>query len=149
MSTPALLDLLRTLVQLDGSDLHITTATPPQVRVKGHLQRLPFDNLGPAETKQLIYSVLTDAQKKTFEETQELDFSFGITGVARFRGVGDFCLREQAEDLDRRRHAGDRNLQQLRPAHPKQRRRRQHRHHRCERRLHRLGRRKSRAGEWW
>ena len=85
MSTPALLDLLRTLVQLDGSDLHITTATPPQVRVKGHLERLPFADLGPAETKQLIYSVLTDAQKKTFEETQELDFSFGITGVARFR----------------------------------------------------------------
>ena len=85
MSTPALLDLLRTLVQMDGSDLHITTATPPQVRVKGHLQRLPLAELGPAETKQLIYSVLTDAQKKTFEETQELDFSFGIAGLARFR----------------------------------------------------------------
>ena len=65
MSTPALLDLLRTLVQLDGSDLHITTATPPQVRVKGHLERLPFADLGHAETKQLIYSVLTDAPKKT------------------------------------------------------------------------------------
>src|SRR5215208_2550662 len=78
-------ELLRSLVELDGSDLHITTSTPPQVRVHGHLQRLPLPDLGPAETKQLVYSVLTDAQKKRYEETQELDFSFGIKGLARFR----------------------------------------------------------------
>ena len=78
-------ELLKTLVELNGSDLHITTATPPQVRVHGHLQRLPLPDLGPAETKQLVYSVLTDAQKKRYEETQELDFSFGIKGLARFR----------------------------------------------------------------
>ena len=78
-------ELLKTLVELNGSDLHITTATPPQVRVHGHLQRLPLPELGPAETKQLVYSVLTDAQKKRYEETQELDFSFGIKGLARFR----------------------------------------------------------------
>ena len=69
----------------DGSDLHITTNTPPQVRVHGHLQRLDGADLTPAETKQLAYSVLTDAQKKRFEETLELDFSFGIKGLARFR----------------------------------------------------------------
>src|SRR3954465_14407943 len=78
-------ELLKSLVELDGSDLHITTATPPQVRVHGHLQRLPLPELGAAETKQLVYSVLTDAQKKRYEETQELDFSFGIKGLARFR----------------------------------------------------------------
>ena len=78
-------ELLKTLVELDGSDLHITTATPPQVRVHGHLQRLDLPDLGPAETKQLVYSVLTDAQKKRYEETNELDFSFGIKGLARFR----------------------------------------------------------------
>src|SRR4051812_699537 len=78
-------ELLKALVEKDGSDLHITTATPPQVRVHGHLQRLPLPELGPAETKQLVYSVLTDAQKKRYEETQELDFSFGIKGLARFR----------------------------------------------------------------
>ena len=78
-------DLLKALVEMDGSDLHITTATPPQIRVHGHLQRLPMADLGPAETKQLVYSVLTDAQKKRYEETQELDFSFGIKGLARFR----------------------------------------------------------------
>ena len=49
----------------------------------GHLQRLPLPELTPADTKQLVYSVLTDAQKKRFEETLELDFSFGIKGLGR------------------------------------------------------------------
>jgi twitching motility protein PilT len=78
-------DLLKTLVEMHGSDLHITTETPPQVRIHGHLQRLPLPILNPSETKQIVYSVLTDAQKKRFEETMELDFSFGIKGLARFR----------------------------------------------------------------
>ena len=78
-------ELLQTMVQLQGSDLHITTNTPPQVRVHGKLQRLEGIDLTPAETKQLSYSVLTDAQKKRFEETLELDFSFGLKGLARFR----------------------------------------------------------------
>ena len=85
MATATLPELLKLLVDMEGSDLHITTATPPQIRVHGHLQRLPMPDLGPAETKQLVYSVLTDAQKKRYEETQELDFSFGIKGLARFR----------------------------------------------------------------
>ena len=78
-------DLLKQMVDLNGSDLHIATATPPQIRVHGHLQRVQAPDLTPAETKQLVYSVLTDSQKKRFEETMELDFSFGIKGVARFR----------------------------------------------------------------
>jgi twitching motility protein PilT len=78
-------ELLHTMVQMEGSDLHITTATPPQVRVHGHLVRLSGADLTPSETKQLAYSVLTDAQKKRFEESLELDFSFGIKGLARFR----------------------------------------------------------------
>jgi twitching motility protein PilT len=78
-------ELLQTLVQMEGSDLHIATNTPPQVRVHGHLTRLPGADMTPSETKQLTYSVLTDAQKKRFEETLELDFSFGIKGLARFR----------------------------------------------------------------
>jgi twitching motility protein PilT len=79
-------ELLKTLVEMNGSDLHITTNTPPQVRVHGHLQRLPLPELAPAESKQLVYSVLTDAQKKRFEESSELDFSFGIKAIAsRFR----------------------------------------------------------------
>jgi twitching motility protein PilT len=82
---PTLPELLQTLVERNGSDLHITTNTPPQIRVHGHLQRLPPPDLSAAETKQLVYSVLTDAQKKRFEETMELDFSFGIRGLGRFR----------------------------------------------------------------
>jgi twitching motility protein PilT len=78
-------ELLQTLVHMEGSDLHIATATPPQVRVHGHLTRLNMPDMTPAETKQLAYSVLTDAQKKRFEETMELDFSFGLKGLARFR----------------------------------------------------------------
>ena len=78
-------ELLKTLVENGGSDLHLTINTPPQIRVHGHLQRLEGGDLTAAETKQLSYSVLTDAQKKRFEETLELDFSFGIKGMARFR----------------------------------------------------------------
>ena len=78
-------ELLKTMVDMDGSDLHISTTTPPQVRQHGHLQRLPLPEMTPSETKQLVYSVLTDSQKKRFEETMELDFSFGIRGLARFR----------------------------------------------------------------
>jgi twitching motility protein PilT len=78
-------ELLKVLVDNQGSDLHLTTQTPPQIRVHGKLQVLDLPPLGPADTKALAYSVLTDAQKKRFEETLELDFSFGIRGVARFR----------------------------------------------------------------
>jgi twitching motility protein PilT len=78
-------ELLKTTVEMDGSDLHLSTNTPPQVRVHGHLQRLPLPELTPTDTKHLVYSVLTDSQKKRFEESMELDFSFGIKGLARFR----------------------------------------------------------------
>jgi twitching motility protein PilT len=79
-------DLLKKMLDMQGSDLHITTNSPPQVRVHGHLQPLDMPPLTPSETKQLSYSVLTDAQKHRFEETLELDFSFGLKGLARFRG---------------------------------------------------------------
>src|SRR5215204_3627830 len=78
-------ELLKTLVDNNGSDLHITTNTPPQIRVHGHLHPLDLPMLGPVETKALAYSVCTDAQKKRFEESLELDFSFGIKGTGRFR----------------------------------------------------------------
>src|SRR6266511_1316522 len=82
---PTLPELLQTTVEMQGSDLHLSIGTPPQVRVHGELQRLQITDLTPADTKALAYSVLTDAQKKRFEETLELDFSFGIRGIARFR----------------------------------------------------------------
>ena len=79
-------DLLKKMLEMNGSDLHITTNSPPQIRVHGHLQPLDMPPLNPSETKQLAYSVLTDAQKHRFEEHLELDFSFGVKGMARFRG---------------------------------------------------------------
>jgi len=82
----SLSDLLRKLSELSGSDLHITTGSQPQVRVDGHLSPLDgYRVLTSADTKQLAYSVLTDAQKHRFEENLELDFSFGVKGLSRFR----------------------------------------------------------------
>src|SRR5512140_2731037 len=78
-------DLLKKLLELNGSDLHITLNSPPQIRVHGHLQPLDMPPLSAAETKSLAYSVMTDAQKHRFEEDLELDFSFGMKGLARFR----------------------------------------------------------------
>jgi twitching motility protein PilT len=78
--------LLKTLVERGGSDLHITTNSPPMIRVHGDIQPLDFPPLTVPETKQLAYSILTDVQKHRFEETLELDLSFGVKGLARFRG---------------------------------------------------------------
>ena len=79
-------DLLKTMVEMGASDLHITTGAPPQVRVDGQVTGLKHPPLQPAETKQLCYSILTDMQKRKFEEENELDLSFGVKGLARFRG---------------------------------------------------------------
>jgi twitching motility protein PilT len=80
-----LYQLLQTMIEKGASDLHITTGSPPQIRVDGHLLPLNLPVLAPAETKQLVYSVLTDAQKQRFEEESELDLSFGLKGLSRFR----------------------------------------------------------------
>jgi len=80
-----LAELLQKVVDLKGSDLHVGTNTPPRIRVHGKLLPLDHPSLSPADTKKLAYSVMTDAQKYKFEENLELDFSFGIKGLARFR----------------------------------------------------------------
>src|SRR5881296_3395031 len=77
--------LLKTMVERGGSDLHITTNSPPQIRIDGKLVPLDMPALTAPETKQLAYSVLTDAQKHRFEENLELDLSFGVKGLSRFR----------------------------------------------------------------
>lgn len=85
-NTITLPELLKKMTEMGGSDLHITTNSPPQVRVHGHLRALDgYAPFTPAQTKQLAYSVLTDAQKHRFEEKLELDFSFGLKGLSRFR----------------------------------------------------------------
>ncbi|MBW1972673.1 MAG: type IV pili twitching motility protein PilT [Spirochaetes bacterium] len=79
-------ELLKTMVETGASDLHITTGVPPHLRINGSLVPIDAAPLTPSDTKQLCYSVLTDAQKHKFEEENELDFSFGIKGLSRFRG---------------------------------------------------------------
>jgi twitching motility protein PilT len=79
--------LLEEMIQRDASDLHITAAEKPKLRVDGDMtdSSVP-DILTPKDTLQLAYSVLTENQKKRFETDDELDFSFGIQNLARFRG---------------------------------------------------------------
>ncbi len=78
--------LLKTMIEEGASDLHVSTGSSPQIRIDGKMTVLPGPNLSSAETKQLCYSVLTDAQKRKFEEENELDLSFGVKGLSRFRG---------------------------------------------------------------
>jgi twitching motility protein PilT len=78
--------LLKAMIEKGASDLHITTGSPPQLRIDGKLNPLKTPPLTPQETKQLCYSVLTDAQKHRFEETNELDLSFSVQKLSRFRG---------------------------------------------------------------
>ena len=79
-------DLLTIMIERGASDLHVTTGTYPQIRQNGKLQPLTeFEQLTPQDTQRLAYSVLNEGQKQKFEEDNELDLSFGIQGLARFR----------------------------------------------------------------
>lgn len=80
-----LTDLLKKAYDINASDLHITTGTPPQLRIHGNLSPMDYPKLSPADTKRLVYSIMSDAQKHRFEEKKELDFAFGIKGLCRFR----------------------------------------------------------------
>jgi twitching motility protein PilT len=79
-------DLLTLMIERGASDLHITTGTHPQIRLHGKLTALTqFEVQMPQDTQRLAYSVLNEGQKQKFEEENELDLSFGIQGLARFR----------------------------------------------------------------
>ncbi len=77
--------LLKTMIERGASDLHITTGSPPQLRIDGRLVPVKTPPLTPAETKQLCYSILTEVQKARFEQNNELDLSFGVKSLSRFR----------------------------------------------------------------
>src|SRR4030081_3735272 len=79
-------ELLKKMIELGGSDLHVTTNSAPRVRVHGKLRPLDMQNLTCDDVESLPDSVLTDAEKHRFEENLELDFSFGLKNLARFRG---------------------------------------------------------------
>jgi twitching motility protein PilT len=79
--------LLEEMIERNASDLHITAGERPKLRVDGDITNANVDYvLQPKDTLQLAYSVLTENQKKRFEMEDELDFSFGIQNLARFRG---------------------------------------------------------------
>ena len=78
-------EMLKKTIHSGASDLHLTTDTPAQIRVDGTLRPIDDHVLGPSDTKRLAYSVMTDGQKHIFEETWEIDFSFGIKDLCRFR----------------------------------------------------------------
>jgi len=78
-------DLLRAACEKGASDIHLTVGLPPMVRIDGSLQHLSYSPLSPNETQRLIYDILTSDQVQWFEKTRELDFSYGISAVGRFR----------------------------------------------------------------
>src|SRR5512147_1944525 len=77
--------LLRAMIDKGASDMHITTGTPPLLRIDGSVIQLKLPPLGPVETKQLCYSILTEEQEIVFEKKNELDLSFGVKNLSRFR----------------------------------------------------------------
>ena len=93
--------LLEEMIQRRASDLHITAGVPPEFRIDGAITPCEYEILTPEMTAQLAYSVLSDEQRKKFETTRELDFSFGIKGLSRFRanvylqrGVVSMAIRQ-------------------------------------------------------
>lgn len=86
MAQVSLQQLLKAMVEQDASDLHVTVGSPPQLRIGGVMSKVKTDPMTSTDTKNLCYGVLTDAQKAEFEEKLEIDVSFGIKNLARFRG---------------------------------------------------------------
>ena len=84
--------LLEEMVQRNSTDLHLTTGAPPMYRIDGELVPTNYEIMTPELIQNLVYSVLNDQQRKKFEMEWELDFSFGIAGLSRFRGN---CFRQR------------------------------------------------------
>src|SRR5438445_11922129 len=87
-------DLLEQMVARNASDLHVTTNSPPAIRVRGSIERLDgFEPLTAEDTQQILYRILSSEQQKQFELKRQLDFSHSIPGLARFR-VNVYFQRE-------------------------------------------------------
>ena len=98
--------LLEEMIPKRASDLHLTAGVPPMYRVDGYVEPTAYDILTPDMTASLAYSVLSDDQRKRFETTKELDFSFGVKGLSRFRanvflqrGVVSMVIRQIPYDI--------------------------------------------------
>lgn len=100
------------MIERGASDLHLVTGSPPQLRIDGKLVPLKLPALSAVETKQLCYSILTEAQKHQFEEENELDLSFGVRGLSRFR-TNLFTQRGSVSGAFRAIPLGNRSFQEL------------------------------------
>ncbi len=78
-------ELLQLVFDRDGSDLHISPGVPPIVRINGKLVRTDYESLTNEDTQRLIFSILSNDQRKNLEQTMELDCSYGVVGLGRFR----------------------------------------------------------------
>jgi len=78
-------DLLRIVVEKGATDLHLTSGIPPVIRVDGNLIPMNFERVTPQESQRLVYDILSDEQIQRFESTLELDFSYALAKIARFR----------------------------------------------------------------
>ncbi|MFA4947187.1 MAG: type IV pilus twitching motility protein PilT [Candidatus Krumholzibacteriia bacterium] len=94
-------DLLQEMIDKRASDLHITAGIPPMLRVDGIIRRTNHPVITPDVSKQIAYSIITEEQQKRFENEKELDFSFGVQGLSRFRanvfqqrGVTSVAIRQ-------------------------------------------------------
>lgn len=93
-------DLMEEVVERGGSDLHLSAGLPPYIRISGHLTPTDYPPLTPEQCQRLIFSMLNNTQRKQLEQTWELDCSYGVRGLARFRvnvykdrGTYAACLR--------------------------------------------------------
>jgi len=87
-------DLLEQMAELNASDLHITTGSPPVYRIRGEIVRVAdLDSFTPDDTRALLYRILSSEQQKHFELQRQLDFAYALPGVARFR-VNVYYQRE-------------------------------------------------------
>ena len=77
--------LLKAMVEKGASDMHITAGAPPLLRIDGEVIPLKLPPLSPVDTKHLCYSIMTEEQKIHFEKESELDLSFGVKNLSRFR----------------------------------------------------------------
>jgi twitching motility protein PilT len=93
-------DLMEQMIEMGGSDMHLTAGLPPYFRISGHLTPIDYDPLSSEEVQRLIFSMLNNTQRKNLEQNWELDCSYGVKGLARFRvnvykdrGTWAACLR--------------------------------------------------------
>ena len=96
-----LVEVLKTAAQSGASDIHLVIGKPPLMRLNGEISEVPgFPKIGAEESKRLIYSILYEEQRAKFEETWELDCSFSVSGLARFR-VNVFLQKNGVEAVMR------------------------------------------------